>query len=81
MEFESLISAVTGGGLVLALSWFLFIRLIRQVDILADKVDKIAVSHARLEERAAKLSHLEDRLEDSKSRIMRLEMIAKVKNH
>lgn len=80
MELNSLFSAVTGGGLVLILAQFIFVRLIHQVDRLADKITKIEIQIARITEQIDRLDHIETQVDTSNMRIVRLETLAHTKN-
>ena len=81
LELETFVSTITGGGLVLLLSSFVFNRLVRQVDILADKIIKLQVSQSLLAEKIARLDHIEHQVDDSRTRLVRLETVAKSANH
>lgn len=59
-EFTHFLASLSGGGAVLALSWWVFSRLIDQVDKLGDRISLAERDITRLETKME--SHLENGL-------------------
>ena len=81
MDLNHLSDIILGGGLVMALTRFIFSRLIHQVDRLADKVAQLDIHHTKLAEKVARLDDVEKDIDNAHTRLVRLETVLKASKH
>lgn len=81
VDFANISSGILGGGMVLTLSGFIFMRLLRQIDILADKVEMINIATAKNSVRLDVIERYSDEGHSWRDRIVRIETHLKIGNH
>lgn len=80
MDLNQFLSTLFGGGIVLTISGFVFVRLIYAVDKLIERVNAIEIEQAILSPKVLEIDRLSAQVLSSKERLIRLETKLKLPN-